>query len=85
MPRGQEDKVVQVASAATFTVSSDMQMYLNPCVSSRVIDYDLINKKNPNLSVQSLTAQTAGDFFFFLLQVEFQFKAVDLCVLLTRL
>lgn len=65
MPRGQEDKVVQVASAATFTVSSDMQMFLNPCVSSRVIDYDLINKKNPNLSVQSLTAQTAGDFFFF--------------------
>lgn len=57
--------MVQVASAATFTVSSDMQMYLNPCVSSRVIDYDLINKKNPNPSVQSLTAQTAGDFFFF--------------------
>lgn len=40
-----------------------MQMDLNPCLSSRVIDYDLINKKNPNLSVQSLTAQAAGDFF----------------------
>lgn len=73
-----------------------MQMSLNSFLSAWVFDLNLINEKNaPSVLVLSLHV-TAGDqvlFLFFLfffvgggsLRIEFQFKAVDLCVLLTRL